>query len=239
MSLNSLHTAPDLATADPYGTLADGIYTYIDSDGELQAIPNTGTPPFGEPVLNTELELEDPIAGAPVAPVDPPLALSAEEDFLHEQLHGAPWHGYHGDANVNPANPGIPNLGPVGEQPYMSAHTSALIHNSSAEQGWGLDPAILLPRYPQAQGVNPYYRNLGTHRRMGDLEYVPTAVPFGDLTQQNVQLQWQLRRRVSQSHGAQVDNPPPMSYAERVGHVPVHGQAGPLNLVPETDIGIY
>lgn len=216
-----------------YGTLAEsGIGFSIDPlTGEIQQVPYTGTSPFGEPPL-----LESP----QIDPSIPPEAHAnfrphEDEIFLHDQIHGTPWHGYYIQAWVNPDNPGIPNLGPVNEQPFQSAHTNAIVHNPSAEQGWGMDPAIVLPRYPHVQNTFPQYAR-GTRRRMGDLEWEPEWMPFWDVTQQNVALQQGAQHRASSLHGMLSDIPPAVPYSSTV---PVYGNAGPLDILPEAVDAIY
>lgn len=212
----------------PYGTQGIGVQQFP-VDGEFQAIPNTGTPPFGEPVLYDETS-ELPF------PVDPPFSTAREDDFLHEQINGTPWHGYEIGEWVNPSNPGIPNLGPPNVQDFQSGHSQIAPHNPSAEQGWGLDPAILQARYPHSENINPFYAT-GTHRRNGALEFSSQGLPFGSVTQQHVQAQSAVTRGRSTVHQRLADNPIAVPYSSTV--VPVPGNAGPMNLIPAADEGIY
>ena len=227
-------TAGQFVPGPPFGVLAEGVVQYVDPEtGEIERIPYTGTPPFGEADLGVAVT-EEPIL--PAAP-NPTL----EMDLLHEQVHGTPFstpdgRGYDIEQWQNPSNPGIPNLGPVEGDTGTLARDAVVHHYQSDEQGWGMDPAVLLPRYPVSEGLFPGY-SIGTHRRMGDLEWLPDMMPFGDRALTNVELQYQLRRKVSAVHGKLVDNPQAVPYSSTV--LPVPGQAGPLNLVPEADEAIY
>lgn len=211
----------------PQGTLGAGVGQFSDGE-EFQAIPWTGTSPYGEAALYAESE-EAPY------PTDPRIDPAGEEEFLHDQMYGVPWHTYYLAGWVNPSNPGIPNLGPPNEQDNQSGHSQIVVHNPSAEQGWGMDPAILVARYPHSEGVNPFYAR-GTHRRNGALEFTSAGLPFGSMTQQSVQMQTVLTRRRSTVHRRLADNPMAVPYSSTV---PVHGQAGPMNLIPEADEGVY
>lgn len=226
-----------MITTDPtsaYGTLGEnGVMFAVDPNtGEIEQVPYTGTSPYGEPALFQSPEVPAAIPFEANQRID----VAAEDEFLHEQLHGTPWHGYEILEWVNPENPGIPNLGPPNEQDFQSGHTSIVVHNSSAEQGWGMDPALLVARYPKVQNTNPFYAT-GTHRRNGEFPWAVAGLPFADLTQQNVQLSHVGRRRTSSVHGKLADIPPFVPYSENV--VPVQGNAGPLNLIPDGAEGIY
>lgn len=211
------------------GTQGSGVRQFADADGNVQAIPYTGTSPFGEPAMHPD-GYELPY------PVDPPIDVAGEDELLHEQMHGVPWHGYEIQVWVNPSNPGIPNLGPVNEQDFQSGHSQIVVHNPSAEQGWGLDPAILLPRFPHSENVNPFYAR-GTMRRNGQFIFTNAGLPFGMMTQQNVQALSAQTRQRSTVHSKLADVPAMVPYSATV--VPVHGQAGPMNLVPAEDVGVY
>jgi hypothetical protein len=151
---------------------------------------------------------------------------------------GAPWRGYRIQGWVNPSNPGVPNLGPVNEQPFYSGHSQITVPNPSAEQGWGLDPAVLLARFPHSEGVNPFY-SVGRYRRNGSLDFNASGLPFGHVTAGRVQQLTVASRQRSSVHRRLVDNPQPVPYSSTV---PVGGSAGPIpfyNLVPDHDEGIY
>lgn len=215
-----------------YGTLADGVYQYADDMGEIQAIPNTRTPPYGEPVLNVD-GYESPY------PVGQPIDTDAEDEALHQQINGPSggWasHGYDIGEWVNPSNPGIPNLGPVNQQPVQSGHSQIVIPNPAAEQGWGLDPAIVNSRYPHSENTNPFY-GYARYRRNGSLEFNSTGIPLngGAL---NIELQRSMTQRRSTVHQRLADVPASVPYSSTV---PVGGSAGPLALVPNTeDEAIY
>lgn len=216
----------------PPGTLGAGVIYDLDQYGEIQAIPYTGTPPFGERPLR-QATLDDQPEQAGDATYQR-VSDRAAETFLHDQINGVPWHGYAIEEVVNGANPGIPNLGPINEQPFQSGHTQVHVDNPSSEQGWGLDPAVLYARYPRSDGANPCYA-MGTHRRNGTLDWQAPGVPFSDWTNTNWQLQWQLRRQ-SGTHQRVVD---PTTGIPFVSTVPVSGQAGPLELIPDAAIGVY
>lgn len=209
-----------------YGTLGSGVDRF-QADGDFQAIPNRTTPPLGEPPLYDEAE-------EPVYPLDPPINTAAEDELLHAQMHGAPWRGYRIQGWVNPSNPGIPNLGPVNDQPYVSGHSQITVPNPSAEQGWGLDPAILLARYPHSEGVNPFYAT-GRHRRNGQMEFTASGLPFGNIVAD--QTLTAVSRGRSTTHQRLADTPASIPYSSTV---PVGGSAGPIpNLVPDHDEAIY
>lgn len=218
------------------GTLGAGSQTYVDPSagayeaGDFEKIPNRRTPPYGEPPLNWEPE-EHPY------PSDPPINVLSEDEFLHEQMHGLPWRGYVIQEWVNPSNPGIPNLGPVNDQPVQSGHTQITVNNSSAEQGWGMDPAILLARYPHSENVNPTYA-LGTHRRNGQLEYVNDGLPVAAVSANRVQLLTRATRQRSTTHVKLVDNPGMIPYSASM--IPTGGaQPLALNVIPDADDGVY
>lgn len=212
----------------PYGsTLGDGVNQFTDPTGEIEAVPYTGTPPYGEPPL---WEATEP---APW-PVDPPFDSTWEDDYLHEQIHGAPNRGYDIEVWVNPSNPGVPNLGPANAPSGQTGHTQNILPDPAAEQGWGLDPAIVNARYPNVQGANPYYAS-GTYRRNGQLDFNSDGLPLngGAL---DIELQNQLRYQRSTTHGRLADVPQSVPYSSVV---PVGGQAGPLAIIPEGDEAIY
>jgi hypothetical protein len=219
-----------------YGTTGLGQTVYIDEHGEVQQVPFILTPPFGEPgMYDAALDAPGDDDWNSGAPADPPFNWQQQQDAIHEWIHGTPWDGIDLGEWVNPQNPGIPNLGPVNEQPFQSAHTNAVPHNSSVEQGWGLDPAILYPRRPNVQNTNPYYA-LGTFRRMGGLAWQVPGIPFGSVTQQHVESRWGPFRRASTTHEKLVDVPANVPYSSTV---PVHGQAGPVEILPPDAEGIY
>lgn len=224
-------------TADPnsvYGTLGEpGIGFAINPmTGDIEQVPYTGTSPYGEPAMFLSPEVPEAVPADAHQRID----VAREDAFLHDQLHGTPWHGYRIEEWVNPENPGIPNLGPVNEQDFQSGHTSAVVHNASAEQGWGMDPAILHARYPKVENTNPFYAT-GTRRRNGELAWFVPGLPFSDVVQQRVQLQHAGRRRTSSVHGKLADIPAFVPYSEN--RVPVPGNAGPMNILPEGTEGIY
>lgn len=227
-------TQPVVATPlSNYGTHGEpGIGFSIDPiTGSIEQVPYTRTAPYGEGPLIEAAQIDaglPPDAHANFRPGD-------EEVFLHEAIHGTPWHGYDIQEWVNPTNPGIPNLGPVNEQPFQSAHTSAVQHNPSAEQGWGMDPAILLPRYPKVTNTNPAYAR-GTRRRMGDLEFDPESLPFWNVTGQNRAFQQAGQHRSSSMHGKLADIPAAVPFSSTV---PVYGNAGPFDILPDAVQAIY
>lgn len=228
---------PDPSVLFPHaleGTLGAGQRQFVGDEGEFQGMPYRGTPPFGEPVLNDEFD-------EAVWPIDPPIDPAYEDAYLHGQMHGTPWHGYFIQGWVNPSNPGIPNLGPVNEQPFYSGHSQITVPNPSAEQGWGMDPAVLLPRFPHSEGVNPFYSS-GRYRRNGQLEFNSAGIPFGSVTQQRVQALTIGTRNRSSVHDRLADFQPGVPYSSTI--VPVGGQAGPQALyayapLPTEDDGIY
>jgi hypothetical protein len=214
------------------GTQGTGVRQFISADGDIQAIPNRRTPPYGEPDLYAET-VELPY------PVDPPINTGYEDELLHEQMHGVPWHGYRIQEWQNPSNPGVPNLGPVNDQPFVSGHSQITVPNPAAEQGWGMDPAVLLPRFPHSENVFPGY-SAGRYRRNGQLEFSASGLPFGALTQQHVQALTARTRQRSSVHVRLADNPQPVPYSSTI--TPVGGQAGPMALyavLPYEDEGIY
>jgi hypothetical protein len=229
-----------VAPLDPrskYFTQGTGVLTYIDPEtGDIEAIPNTATPPWGEDQWLGAAPVPSPIGGEDDNWLgDPPPDSQAEQaaqEFWIED--GRAWHGYQADLGVNPQNPGVPNLGPANVQDFQTGDSQIVRHVPAAEQGWGLDPAILVPRFPHVENTNPYWDSFA-HRRMGDLEWVPQDMPFGDLTAQNVELYWRGYKRPSRLHGRLVDQPPAIPYSYQV---PV-GQAGPLDLIPVGDEAVY
>lgn len=228
-------TSPDIGAQDVaqqyayYAYMGEGVTTFVDEDGELQVIPYTGTPPWGEPDMYAD-GFEN------IAPIDPPWPEQAQADMLHGAIHDKPYpDGYDIGEWVNPSNPGVPNLGPVNDQAPISARSAMVHHYPSDEQGWGMDPAVLLPRYPQSQNTNPFYA-IWTHRRNGQYEFNSAGLPFGEYSALNVELQWQGRRRLG-THSRLVDNPAPVPYSDTV---PVGGSAGPLGYLPDAyDEAVY
>lgn len=227
-----------------YGTLGDGTLTYVDELGDIQVIPDTQTPPYGEPPMVGPLdgdpdmggdEFANPIFGPDVGgPTFGPIGDDTET--IHEEIHGtAQPRGYAIEDWQNPSNPGIPNLGPINDQPAMTAATSARHHFQSDEQGWGLDPAILHPRFPHSENVFPGYGQ-AVRKRNGTLEVSSFDLPYGQFSAINWELQYQEMRRASSLHGRLFDTPTPVAYSDTV---PVGGQAGPFNLIPEGDEGVY
>jgi hypothetical protein len=173
--------------------------------------------------------------GIAQVPVEPPVNTKAERQAQHEWIHGTPWKGYDLEEWVNPENPGIPNLGPVNDQPFYSGHTNAVPHNASAEQGWGLDPAILYPRFPKVQNTNPFW-SVGAFRRMGGLAWAAPGIPYGDVTQKDGQAYAAARRRPSYTHGKLSDIPSNVPYSSTV---PVGGATGGPNILPDDPGGVY
>lgn len=219
-----------------WGVSPDGSYASSAAGyaSDAQQVPWTGTPPYGEPPLyNENFDLNDDQVTP--NPTTPPFNTAQERDAQHEWIHGTPWHGYDIQEWVNPQNPGIPNLGPVNIQPFESSHTNAMPHNASAEQGWGLDPAILYPRRPNVQNTNPYW-SMTQFRRMGGLAWNVPGIPFGDVTQQRPQAYAAGRRRPSFTHNRLSDVPPNVPFSSTV---PVYGNAGPIDILPEDPGGVY
>lgn len=220
---------PTVSELSPPHTLGGGLITEVDVYGNIQAFSYTGTPPYGELPLHDETVSD---ADQGIAPI-PRVTDAQMETFLHEQIHGTPWHGYDIQHVVNGDNPGIPNLGPVNEQDFQSGHTQITVENSSAEQGWGMDPAILYARFPRSDGANPDYAS-GIHRRNGTLDWDAPGIPFSQFTQGQSQLQWQLQRRSGQ-HTRVID---PATGVPFVEVVPVYGQAGPIPELPNVETGV-
>jgi hypothetical protein len=216
-----------------YGTTGLGQSVFYDEFGDIQAIPYNVTPPYGEPAIRQANPGEDPNLTLFSAPPDPPFNSAQEDQMLHEWVHGTPWHGIDLGEWVNPTNPGIPNLGPVNDQPFQSAHTNAVPHNASAEQGWGMDPAILYARYPKVQSTNPYW-SMGAFRRMGGLAWWVPGIPFGSMTQGEVQAWWASQKRTG-THARLVDVPPNVPFSATV---PIAHQAASQPLPAEAD-GVY
>lgn len=220
-----------------YGTQGVGVWQEPDVDtGEFEGVPYRRTPPFGEPDPYPAPEALDP---GEISPADPPINTALEDDLLHEQMHGSHHRGYYIDRWQNPSNPGVPNLGPVNDQPFVSGHSQIGIPNPSAEQGWGLDPAILLSRFPHSENVFPGY-SAGRFRRNGSLEFTSAGIPFGTLTAQTVQLQTVMAgRQRSSVHVRLADNPQGVPFSSTV--VPVGGSAGPIpyHVPVAEDDGIY
>lgn len=128
------------------------------SDGQLGRVPYRGTAPWGEPPAYDELS-----AGVP--PDASSIELSPAED-LHRRINLAYGHDalqldYYLDQQYGAPPPGAPN-----QQPFQSGHTQVTVHNQSAEQGWGADPAFAWPRYPHMENHARAY-NWGTARRNG------------------------------------------------------------------------
>ena len=84
-----------------WGVAPDGTYG---GGLDVQQVPNTRTPPYGEAPLWTADQ------GLVAEPITPPFDAQKEKDAQHEWIHGTPWKGYDLGEWVNPDNPGIPNL---------------------------------------------------------------------------------------------------------------------------------
>jgi hypothetical protein len=244
------------AQLNPYegatsGLTGAGVYQYIDPySGEWQAVPYTGTPPLG-PGQGTpsggpgEAPLEtsdyggetDPYAaydgeltgydymGAGAIPQD-------QQAQLHAQIHGVGQpRGYILEEWVNPANPGVPNLGPPNEQANQNGRTAITRHISSEEAGFLLDPAVWPSRFPHVEDPNPRW-NMGQFHRYGQYKYLPEMnLEWGSFTGLAYELQFAERKMASaiQAHRRISDIPPSVPYSATV---PQAGQAGPYNLVP-------
>jgi hypothetical protein len=215
--------------------------TTVDAYGDVQTIPYTGTPPWGEPVAH--VIPEQAAFGNPWDSVTAIYAGGAtmidtalEDDLLHAWIHDAgPNYGTdYPNGSINSDNPGVPNLGPPNEQLYQSSHTSAVQHNSSAEQGFGMDPAILVARFPRTAGDNPYH-GLWTHKRNGQYEYVPDPAKLHTVTQGTWQAQWQKVIRVSSMHARLVDVPQSVPFSQTVRL----GGGSPGSPLPVDTEGIY
>lgn len=214
----------DYIGVDPYsydGTLGDGTLTYVDELGDIQVIPDTRTPPWGEDSPETGpadagSQWGDPTWG-PSTPVNPgPIDSGQQYDEDHEAIHGtAQPRGYDIEAWQNPSNPGIPNLGPINQQPAVSARFSVVHHYQSDEQGWGMDPAIINPRFPHSENVFPGYGQ-GTRKRNGTLEVSSIDYPYGTNTAEVWELQYQELRNASRLHARLVDNPQPVPFSSTV-----------------------
>ena len=195
----------------------------VDSVGGISQAQPDGTPPFGEPVLYPVRAID------PGNPWDSVTAIyrdqvmidhAAEESVLHHQIHDAlgqatPATRYPltGKERVNPTNPGIPNLGPPNRQANQSGHTSIIVHNASAEQGWGLDPAILVPRFPRATGDNRYYARLSGYRRNGSMDVVVAPPQIAVVTQGARMSLFARLRQTSTVHGALADVAPSVPWS--------------------------
>lgn len=215
------------------GTLGYGVYQGVNLDSlEFEGVPYRPTPPYGEQPMYNDVDVLP-------YPIDPPVDQALVDDMLHEQMHGAPARDtYVIQRWVNPSNPGIPNLGPISDTPWESGHSQITVLNPSLEQGWGMDPAIVNPRYPISEGVNPYYAS-GTHRRNGQLPWTSAGVPL-QLTTQGAQTITNLTRNRSTVHQQLVDNPGYVPYSATI--TPAGGGgAGPvaMNMIPHEDEGIY
>jgi hypothetical protein len=122
---------------------------YVDTDGNVVTLQApVQTPPGGE----------FPIDIASVAPhhVEPAFNPQIDEQITEEGINGNKFEGYV-DEWVMPSNPGIPNLGPVNQQAPLGGHSSSQVLDPSLEQGYGMDLATVLPRYPHVEGANPFH----------------------------------------------------------------------------------
>lgn len=205
----------------------------VDGVGGISQVQIDGTPPYGEPVLyvdQIQAIYRDSIM------IDP----TTEEEIIHRWIHDAfpntaPDSPITGKYQVGPDNPGIPNLGPPNRQLGQSGHSQNIVPNPSAEQGWGLDPAILIPRFPRSVGDNRYYARLSGYRRNGSMDIVvaPPGVDF--VTQGKRQAIFGPTRFRSQTHKRLVDIPASVPYS---ANQPI-GPTVFINTLPDGVEAIY
>jgi len=217
----------------------------VDSVGGISQVQIDGTPPYGEPVLYPVLPSD------PGQPWDSVSAIyrdsvmidhASEEAMLHHQAHDALGQGtpavrypLTGKYAVLPTNPGIPNLGPPNRQANQSGHTSIIVHNPSSEQGWGLDPAILTPRFPRAAGDNRYYARLSGYRRNGSMDVLVSPPQIAWVTQGKRMSLFARLRQASKMHGALADVSPSVPFS---ANQPI-GPAIFQNTLPPATEAIY
>jgi hypothetical protein len=236
--LSSIYTPGEPLLGD---TLQTGVPAYVSDTGDLETIPWTGTPPEGEPTLlgpwagpggETADVLETPYAG------DPPFSEDVEDLMLHDAIHGPGLQGYNIESWANPSNPGIPNLGPVNAQPLMggaSSTSGSSPRDPSVEQGWGMDPAVILARYPHSENVNPFY-NQYVYRRFGTYNEVWAGPEYGAFSNIADELRWQDVLNSGSGHARLVDNPQGVPYSSTV---PIGGGYTGQEYIPDSDEAVY
>jgi hypothetical protein len=143
---------------------------------EYEAVPYRRTPPWGEPQMDMDILLDaggDPDAGMGVDFVTPAPEISpTDEDLLWNRQNLAFGNlafelDWYLDPQFGYPPPGAPNV-----QDFQSGHTSITVHNFSAEQGWGADPAFKWMRYPHMENHAKAY-GWGILRRNGQLPVLP------------------------------------------------------------------
>ncbi len=187
------------------------VLTYIDDFGNVIVEPVTPTPPGGE------YYSEEAYAGAEGSDyTQPPIDMQLDALYNNAAIYDVLFEGYALEW-VNTQHFGIPGLGPVEQGVRQSGHSAAIIMDPTEEQGWGMDPAIVTPRYPVTQNFNPF-RSQYTERRFGNYAFQPNppsygaTVASGGANYDHVQLQWAKLTR-NRHHGVVVEVPPTVPFS--------------------------
>ena len=211
------------ASQEPAGRLPGYVpYPYDGAESELYGVPEP------EVALDQHHDINDagpaheellfavyPQGEGPPMDLDP----KAEDRLWHAQneayghaTHDNPAYWLDDQLHGEGVPPGAPN-----DQPFLSGHTSIVIHNPAEEQGWGQDPAFRWPRYPHMENGNPYY-GLGVHRRNGqkpeeDKDY-PWAFAFS-LQERDLALRLAILHRAAPGHNV-LTSPPTVTHTENM-----------------------
>jgi hypothetical protein len=186
---------------------------------DLESVPYRGTAPWGEHPIYDEPE-------QPIIPAHTPIVSPSDEDRqLHKDINLAfgtlalqlDYHGGNDDQYGYPP-PGAPNV-----QPFQSGHTSITVHNQSAEQGWGTDPAFKWPRYPHMENKFPGYNANGVFRRNG--QWIQGALLHPRQKYMQHQRDMQLRHAIMhRMHGVIVTDAPSVTHTYNVVPIDPTGQ---------------
>ncbi len=206
-----------MSTAASYTQLPEPVYQYIDGDGNVQKLPDTITPPAGE----SPLWAESGRAGSPYGQhQEPPFDPQSEHELTEAYVYTSEKGLRRVDEWVNPYQPGIPGLGPIRAQAPQGGHTASVVPNPAAEQGWGMDPAVLNSRWPVMELPNPFHSQY-IQKRSGSYPVVsnpPALASHLGQHGQAAQLQWVALRRRGR-HGVLADVPAAVPYSANVAAV--------------------